>query len=385
MRRVLLVSLFLVGVLVPQAGDAQFLERLTNPDVSVTLEHPPSLPLQVTTLAFGPPRGECSEALHDRIEVELAGSGMDIVDRSHLDSVLSEHKLQVSGLVNEATAAQVGAMLGAQALVFVNVRHCDVDRGTTRHTCYKGKTQYPCTKYHTRADINGSLRVVDLSTGRFLAAQPISGTSAAESWDGYPDSDEQLQQAEGHVVTAVQRMFMPWNEQRELVFYNDKECELKTAYLLLRGGDVEGARQASLDNLEVCRSAAGVKPKTLSHAYYNVGMTHFIRNDYEKAQEYFREAMSLRGGEIVAAAMSECRQAQQLADAMTRYEEDQSVLLAELSASAAGGAAAEKAAPVAAEAGSVADRLRKLDGLLEQGLINQEEYDEKRATILSDL
>jgi len=388
MRRRLLIAVCIVGAAVSYPLEAQFLQRLVNPDVTVTLQHPPSVRLQITTLAFGPPKGECSEALHDRVEVSFANSDMDVVDRSHLDNVLAEHKLQVSGLVNEETAARVGEMLGAQALAFLTVRHCDIDRSTTRHTCSNGKSRYPCTKYHTRADINGSLRIEDLTTGRFLAAQPFTGSSAAESWDGYPDSDDQLQNAEVEIVNQIHKMFFPWTESRKLVFFNDKDCNLKAAFLLLRGGDIEGARRTSLDNLDSCKAAAGIKPKTLAHAYYNVGMVHFIRGEYDEAQSNFHQAMSLHGGEIVASAMAECRQAQQLSSAMEQYEEDQGSLLAELSQpSSTGTAPAKNDGDTSATGGSpsTAERLRKLEGLLKQGLITQQEYDQKRTAILADI
>lgn len=387
MRRNLLIAVCLVGISMSPVLQAQFLQRLVNPTVTVALEHPPAVSLQISALAFGPSKGECSEALQDRIEVDFTNSNMTVVDRAHLDDVLQEHKLQVSGLVDEETATQVGEMLGAQALVFVTVRHCDVDRSTKRLTCYKGKTQYPCTKYRTQADINGSLRIEDLRTGRFLAAQPFDGSSSAEDWNGYPDSDEQLQKAEVEIVNQIHKMFFPWPETRKLVFFNDKDCNLKTAFQLLRGGDVEGARRTSVDNLEMCRTASGVKPKTLAHAYYNVGMIDFIRRDYDDAQDNFRHAMSLKGGEIVSSAMADCHRAQQLATQMDQYEEDQSAVVAELSSAGSGGGVAAKDDHSSETMGSssTAERLRKLESLLKQGLITQQEYDQKRAAILADI
>ncbi len=46
-----------------------------------------------------------------------AGSGFEIVDRTHLKSILQEHKLAATGIIDPATARQLGKIAGVDALV----------------------------------------------------------------------------------------------------------------------------------------------------------------------------------------------------------------------------------------------------------------------------
>jgi len=91
-------------------------------------------------------------------------------------------------------------------------------------------------------------------------------------------------------VLDVHRMFLPWSEQRKLIFYDDDDCGLKRSSQLLKAQDVEGTFQASQQNLETCKNTPKVKDKVLGHAYYNMGMSHMMRDEYDQALEQFREA-----------------------------------------------------------------------------------------------
>lgn len=59
----------------------------------------------------------------------------------------------------------------------------------------------------------------------------------------------------------------------------------------------------------------------LAHAYYNVGMMHFIKNDYDKAIEFFKESQKIRPGNIVTESISECNRAKALAEEMQKVDD----------------------------------------------------------------
>lgn len=383
-----ILSLMLLG---HSSIEAQILDRFTNPTVPVTLEHAPSLPLQVRTLAFGLPSGPCADAVNDRVISSFHASGMTIVDRYHLDTALDELDLQVSGLVNPNSAVQVGEMLGADALVFLKVRRCDTDHRKTIHTCtnYRTKRSYSCPKYHTEVEIDGNLRVIDLRSGRILASKTFGGSASASDGQNYPDAGDLLIDAEAMATKSIHRMFLPWTEQKNLVFFNDKACNLKAAAQLLRAGDKHGALALSLENLKFCRSARDVKPKNLMHAHYNVGMAHFALGDHEEAIRYFNQALRLGGGNIVTSSIGECKRARQLAQRMAQYEEDSEALRAELAEAPSAIADAPPSASRSSQAretsaDSIEGRLLRLDSLKAKGLVTADEYQEKRAEILSD-
>lgn len=59
--------------------------------------------------------------MSDNIALELMKLGFEIVERSSLNNVLDEQKLQISGLTDPATAAKVGKILGIDAIVLGTV------------------------------------------------------------------------------------------------------------------------------------------------------------------------------------------------------------------------------------------------------------------------
>jgi len=55
--------------------------------------------------------------LHKEVIVGTTTRRITIVDRSHIEQILKELKLPLSGVVDEATARQIGKMVGANAIV----------------------------------------------------------------------------------------------------------------------------------------------------------------------------------------------------------------------------------------------------------------------------
>lgn len=62
---------------------------------------------------------ELGRFLAEEFSVSLAeaGKSFEVVDRTHLKSILEEHKLATTGLIDPATARQLGKLAGVEALV----------------------------------------------------------------------------------------------------------------------------------------------------------------------------------------------------------------------------------------------------------------------------
>jgi tetratricopeptide (TPR) repeat protein len=352
---------------------AQFLDNLLGSKVTVVIDHPAELPLKVSTIALAEPEGRCGESILTRIESDFVQSGVSVVDRAQLNQVLKEQRLQVSGLVNQKNAANVGQLLGAQALIFLKVLQCDTSRTAESFTDKKKKVS---RKYITIGTIRGSLRTVDLTTGRVLASQNLESSGGLESWDAYPEPADVLAQREQSIAFSVHRMFLPWTEKRSVVAYNDKECNLKVAYKQLQARDVEGALASAEAAVAACRDSPGVKDKTLGHAYYNLGLAQFLRKDYQSASASLSEAAKYQGGDIVQGLLTEARAAQQRPD--IAYAETAVAGTRPQNRSNPGPSAPAKPA-------SVEERLKQLESLKAKGLVTKEEYDRKRAQIIDGI
>ena len=110
------------------------------------------------------------EYVAEKLMVALSATGrVELVERNRLDAVSQEQKLGVSGLIDDATAASIGNITGAQAvLVGTLTRFVD------------------CWELTTRLLGSSDARVLAMAEGRFsldsvppdLAGQPIASRSA---------------------------------------------------------------------------------------------------------------------------------------------------------------------------------------------------------------
>lgn len=329
MRKV--AGLALVLLAAASFARAQFWDNLTNPKVKVTLQHPPGLGLTVSKIAFGTPYGQCADQITDGLVTDFVSSQIEVVDRQHLDTILREHNFNLSGYVDQSTAAELGKIMGPSVLVFVKTQRCTTqrDRQQDKETRVDDKRrQYTVPVYisRTRAFLKASVQTIDLATGRIFAARNLefSPEASNKSYDGlaeFPSEFDLTDQAIRAAVSEVHRMFLPWTERTELVFYDDNNCDLNRAYELLKRGDTEGAIRQSEASLEKCKADKSAKDKVLGHAYYNVGVGNMMHHDYDKAIANFKEAGRLRPGDIVTKAIAGCETAKALQAEMQKVED----------------------------------------------------------------
>lgn len=77
---------------------------------------------KIAVVDFTDLRGDVTELgrfISEELSVSLAGTGkgFKIVDRTHLKSILQEHKLSTTGLIDPTTARKLGEIAGVEALI----------------------------------------------------------------------------------------------------------------------------------------------------------------------------------------------------------------------------------------------------------------------------
>lgn len=400
-------SVFVVSLLLTVTAPpihAQMWDRVRTPQITVAVQHAPVVKVPLEHVAFAEPQGNCADALSDALVADFAASGVTVVDRAHLKAIAAEHKLNVSGMVDEKTAAKIGQLIGTGALIFVKVHNCGVTH-TQQARDYTDKNGATHRTYitKTRGALQGSIQATNLTTGITVAARIVNSTvslpkdddtnasfasrllsattSALVAGNGNdtPPDDVITNDLQNDAVAQVHRMFFSWTEPRKLHFYNDKDCSLYVAYNLLRGSDTDGAARESQTSLETCKTTAAAKPAVLAHAFYNVGMTQFITENYPAALEALGQALRLDGGDIITDAMTEVRRAQALAKEMSALPPAVS------SVGLMPSRVALPQPPAQTSGGGAEDRLRKLNDLHQKKIITDEEYKAKRAEILKDM
>jgi len=368
----------------------QIWSRLTNPDVEVTLNHPPGLGLQVDRIAFKPMRGKCSDEFTNVLIEDFVQAGMTVIDRQRINAVLDELDLGASGYIDSATAAKIGSLIGPSALVFVNVHRCAAEQNRSHKTTKTKDGSYTTYYATTTGFFKGSLQVVDLSTGKIFTAKTVEGQRQLQNYsnDGYPEypsSFEAIDQAMGQGRVQVSRLFFPWTERRQLVFFDNKKYGFKDAYQRLKIGDVEGALELSHASLEACENDPKAKAKYQYRAYYNVGILYFIQGEHQNALDFLDKAYRIKSVAIVKQALMECRRAMALEEEMRRSEERTEIAQAGFEPQAAAPPPARSVEPAQGEESldNLEARLAKLKSLYEKGLITLEDYEKKKAEILA--
>jgi tetratricopeptide (TPR) repeat protein len=311
---------------------AQFFDELSNPQVTVNINHPPGLGLKINKVAFNAATGNCSEQINDALIQDFVSSKVDVIDRANLNTILAEHNLNTSGYIDQTSAVAIGKIIGPSALITAKVLRCETKKenlsGTEEKYDYKTKQKYYVKYYIERITtfLKVSIQTVDLTTGRIFAAKVFDYAPYLEnkSYDGVPEAPSEFdnqERAYKALTLEVHKLFFAWTEQSVLYFFDDKDGGLKQAYQALKVGDIDGSFKLSVQNLETCKKSSDIKPKILAHAYYNLGMSYMIRNEYDKAIENFQEAQVLKPGRIISNTMSDCVKAKNLLIEMQKVDD----------------------------------------------------------------
>ena len=105
---------------------AQVFHRLSNPQISINLTHPPGLGLTIKKVAFGPSTGNCSDQIIEALIGDFVANNVEVVDREHLNTILSEHALTLNGTQSNSVA--IGKLIGPSVLISVKVLRCATDQ-----------------------------------------------------------------------------------------------------------------------------------------------------------------------------------------------------------------------------------------------------------------
>lgn len=109
-------------------------------------------------------KGKAELRLTDLLVTALVATGrFDVVERSRIEQVLLEQDLGLAGIVDEATAAQVGMLLGAEYVILGTV---------------SSATQQNIDKFGyilSVIEVGVDIRAVDAITGKILLSQSAAG------------------------------------------------------------------------------------------------------------------------------------------------------------------------------------------------------------------
>lgn len=176
------------------------------PLLAVEESHSPTqIPASVERLAIVYPRSADSTlaAIYAHLEAQtfllkLSRPSLQIIDRTHLRSILEEQRFQVSGLVSDDSMARIGHLLGADSILSYRV-----ERPTLRdHLWARFSGRVPPVRVFSKVTLVESGEVV---FHHVVTVQPRAPSEEAPFTDAEPLVQEAVKTGVGQALLALQR------------------------------------------------------------------------------------------------------------------------------------------------------------------------------------
>ncbi len=222
----------------------------------------------------------------------------EIVERSQIAQVMQELQLAQTGAIDEAQAAQVGKMLGVNAIITGTVTvSCD-DRWLKENRKDKKKGDYTVNCNKRAASAFATIRFINVETGQVIGSKQAQKKEELKKCEG--EYGEELPTPETSVDKCLQavagelvKYFAPRFEQQKLEFAKIEGDQYKRY--------AETAKNA-LDQYDLdtayLQYAAIVENDPYNHAaLFNVGVLEEAVGNYNKALENYTMAAKLMSKE----------------------------------------------------------------------------------------
>ena len=139
-----------------------------------------------------------SVGLSGKIEAKIANQELDkkryftVLSRKDMAKVVAEQKLQSSELMDAATSAKIGKLIGAQAIINGEIASANAESGSymeDREKCLQYYKDGGCARYRyykvkcdtTQASVSANINIVNVETGSIIYGDTISKEYSADS------------------------------------------------------------------------------------------------------------------------------------------------------------------------------------------------------------
>ncbi|HID93542.1 MAG TPA: tetratricopeptide repeat protein [bacterium (Candidatus Stahlbacteria)] len=289
------VNNFLLSVLV--LSFTVLLTGCATVSIRVPFTEPAEIDLKgIENIAIGDITGYGGKDLQDELTQALFESErFQVLDRQHLDHILTEHELQYSGAIDESTAIELGKLIGSTAFIFGRVQRYDYNEQESHSRWKDKKTGKTHINYKRKgvATVRAFLQVTDTRTGKIIAIKKIErmATATTSATDRRPqpiDSDALLESARLKVIDTFMRAIAPYEVMIGVTFVKVKgvpEISAGIAFAKHRQWDL------AIESFEKGVETTPYKVKDKAH--YNLGIAYMAIGEFNKAKEHLKEAMRL--------------------------------------------------------------------------------------------
>lgn len=97
-----------------------------------------------------------------------------VVDRSHLEKIIKEQNLQLSGIIDESTVVEVGKIIGVNKFIIGSFT-----RNSTEYHKAKYLKGIKISNAYYSAKVDATIKMIDVETGRYIEAVESSSSGSA--------------------------------------------------------------------------------------------------------------------------------------------------------------------------------------------------------------
>ncbi|NQS97237.1 MAG: tetratricopeptide repeat protein [candidate division Zixibacteria bacterium] len=287
----------------------------------ITVKRPAEVNLKgYEKIAIGTISGTDSRDIEDALTTELFASGrFEVLDRNHLQQILREHNLNLTGAIDQTTAAELGKFIGTAVLVFGRVQTNKTDDNVTKGEPWQDKKGGWHQNYTREVNhiLKVNLQIVDMQTAKILAVRNLTAEKSAKKYADKKTPEEidytPLKSACIHkIISDFMKTIAPYDIQLKATFQKDKNLpEVESAITQLKIGEWDEA-------LNLFRKAVdkqGLDPKIQAKAYYNLGLAQMYGGIYEESLKNLKKAMSLQpNNKMYQKVFTQCKDEKDKAD-----------------------------------------------------------------------
>jgi hypothetical protein len=242
----------------------------------------------------------------------------EVLDRQNLQKILDEHKLNMTGVVDQNSVAELGKIIGSAALVFGRIQTDNYKEEIKRDKPWRDKDG----GYHQYIYRNGKydftvhLQIVDIQTAKILGSKdmPVSITESTSADNSEPEAinvDNLYSSALQSICNGFMRVVASYDVQVSAEFEtDDKLPEVENAVNQFKIGETNEAVKI----LEGAAKRDFAEPKIKAKAVYNLGLAQMYSGVYDEAAENFKKAYSLNACTRYQEVIQQCKNEKAQAD-----------------------------------------------------------------------
>ena len=244
-----------------------------------------------SSVGIGEMRGNYDRPMAGALEEALVSSGrFTVVDRAHMDKVMRELQLSSTDLADPNSAAKLGKVVTAGALIFGDVTHEYREVPSQEHFKDKDGNAHTWNVVKGVFTLHANFRITDVSTGSLIVAKTYDETrdDTNRGLDKRPEAinkDALERAAKASVVERFMKAIVPHQEFQNAMFRKDSDIpQLEGGIGWAERGDWKKAQDTFNTAVQDSEKNLKLKSDQIAKAYFDLGLSYEYAGDYAKAR-----------------------------------------------------------------------------------------------------